>query len=170
MSWFLGICILLLTQSSSYSQHLKMVAEWKTLDFVFPGPDDRQLAIRSGNFIPGNCVPIDVDIDYQENSPSRIFVTIPRFVTGIPVTLGYIFGSRNLIAPYPSYSWHSSHGKNCDGITSVFRIAVSILEDLCNSLSLYQVYNLKVGLFFMKFELAYLENCYIFHAQSNAFH
>lgn len=107
-------------------KNLKKVAEWKTLDFVFPGPDVRQLVIQNGNFIQQNCVPIDVDVDYQENSPSRIFVTIPRFTTGIPITLGYVAGPNNLIQPFPTYSWHSSHGNDCDGITSVFRIAVSI--------------------------------------------
>lgn len=123
---FLCVCMLLAFQSFGYSQHLKRVAEWKTLDFAFPGPDFRQLAIRAGEFIPENCVPIDVDVDYQESSPSRIFVSIPRFVTGIPVTLGHITGPRNLIDPYPSYRWHSSNGNDCDGITSVFRIAVSL--------------------------------------------
>lgn len=118
--------ILLACQSLGYNQHLKLVAEWKTLDFAFPGLDVRQLAIRTGNFVPGNAVPIDVDIDYQDQSPSRIFVTIPRFVTGIPVTLGHVVGPRYLINPYPSYRWHSSHGNDCDGITSVFRITVRI--------------------------------------------
>lgn len=124
----LTVCIILLaSQSFGYIQNLKIVAEWKTLDFVFPRPDIRQLVIQNGSFVPENCVPIDVDIDYRDQeSPSRIFVTIPRFVTGIPVTLGYVAGPRNQIQPYPEYSWHSSHGNDCDGITSVFRIAVSI--------------------------------------------
>lgn len=129
MGFLPATCIcLLICQSFGSGQQLKMVAEWKAIDFAFPGPDDRQLAIRSGHFVPENCVPIDVDVDYQDNSPSRIFVTIPRFVTGIPVTFGHITGPKNLIQPYPSYSWHNSHGYNCDGITSVFRIAVSITK------------------------------------------
>lgn len=126
----LAVCIILLAcQSFGYSDNLKIVSEWKTLDFVFPRPDIRQTVIQNGSFIPENCIPIDVDVDYQNNnSPSRIFVTIPRFVTGIPVTLGFVAGPRNLIQPYPAYSWHSSHGNDCDGITSVFRIAVSIAK------------------------------------------
>lgn len=120
--------MLLACQSFGYSQNLKLVAEWRTLDFAFPGEDVKQLAVQAGNYIPENCVPIDVDVDYQDTSPSRIFVTIPRFVTGIPVTLGHIVGPRNLIDPFPSYRWHSSHGNDCDGITSVFRISVSIIE------------------------------------------
>lgn len=63
---------------------------------------------------------------------SRMFVTIPRFLKGIPITLGYIRSQKTdtLIKPYPDYSWHSSHGANCDGITSVLRVAI----DECNQL------------------------------------
>lgn len=65
----------------------------------------------------------------SDTSKTRIFVTIPRFVEGIPVTLGTVTKERGktgtLLQPYPEYSWHSSHGMNCDGMTSVFRVAVS---------------------------------------------
>lgn len=127
---FVVICIIFFAYSSSgYNQNLKLVAEWKTLDFVFPRVDIRLMSIQNGDFIPGNCIPIDVDVDYQNNStPSRIFVTIPRFVTGIPVTVGFVAGPQNFIQPYPRYSWHSSHRNDCDGIISVFRIAVSTIK------------------------------------------
>lgn len=103
------------------------MAEWSRLDFVFPRPDLRELAIRNGQFVQQNCIPIDVDVDYRDSLPSRIFVSVPRFITGIPATFGYVTGSGNLIQPYPQYSWHSSHGADCDGITSVFRVTVSSL-------------------------------------------
>ena len=63
---------------------------------------------------------------------SRIFVTTPRFQPGVPVTLGYVQSQASsvLIQPYPDYSWHSSNGANCDGLTSVFRVAI----DRCNQL------------------------------------
>lgn len=60
---------------------------------------------------------------------SRIFVTVPRFSEGVPVTLGYIKAPKSpatdlLIHPYPDYSWHSTHGANCDHMTSVVRVAI----------------------------------------------
>lgn len=63
---------------------------------------------------------------------SRIFVTVPRFSEGIPITLGYIKSPKTSlqIIPYPDYSWHSSHGANCDMITSVVRVAI----DECNKM------------------------------------
>lgn len=70
---------------------------------------------------------------------SRVFVTVPRFTQGIPVTLGFLKqGKEKLrIQPYPDYSWHSSHGDDCNGITSVLRVAI----DSC-----HQLYVLDTGL------------------------
>lgn len=65
---------------------------------------------------------------------SRVFVTAPRFLTGVPITLGTVSGNYGASGPeiiaYPDYSWHESHGQNCDGFTSVFRVAI----DQCNRL------------------------------------
>lgn len=109
-------------------RNLRLVAEWKQAEFDFPTPAVRQEAIANGQYVPGNAVPIDMDVDYRSQGTSRVFVTIPRFTTGIPITLGTVSNNRvdggPLIQAYPEYSWHSSQGRNCDGITSVFRIAV----------------------------------------------
>lgn len=51
-------------------------------------------------------------------------MTNPRFDEGRPVTLG-IVRDDGLISGYPDYSWHDNQGTNCDGMTSVFRVAVS---------------------------------------------
>lgn len=119
-------CVIIVQGQWMNQKQLKSVVEWRTLDFLFPSQDAKQRALQNGQWVRGNGVPIDTDIDYQENLSSRIFVTIPRFTTGIPITLGYVAGAGNSIQAYPDYSWHSSHGNNCDGITSVFRVAVSI--------------------------------------------
>lgn len=115
---------------------LKIVEKWQHIDYNFPSIHDRHFAIRSGLFVPANVTPIDVDVDYRGpigllGSP-RIFITTPRFTTGIPVTLGYVVESKigSLLQPYPDYSWHSTHGHNCSGITSAFRVAI----DACNYL------------------------------------
>lgn len=136
---------------------LKTVAEWKELEFQFPLPEDKNLALLSGKYVPGNAVPIDVQVDYKggiqtsggegdccdksvilfcipDRGQTRLFVTIPRFQTGIPITFGSLTSIPGnggpIIQPYPDYTWHSSHGANCDGITSVFRIAVGRLINI----------------------------------------
>jgi carotenoid cleavage dioxygenase-like enzyme len=57
----------------------------------------------------------------------RIFVTFPKWKPGIPATLGYVTkngGRDQIVKVYPNWKWHDEG--NCNGLTSVFRIAVSI--------------------------------------------
>lgn len=60
---------------------------------------------------------------------SVIFISIPRFQNGVPVTLGYITEKVSaegnpIIAPYPN--WELNRLGNCDAITSVYRMQVII--------------------------------------------
>jgi hypothetical protein len=107
---------------------LSSVVEWKQLDFQFPSEIERQRAIKAGEFIPENNMPLDVDVHYsQVTGRRRIFVTIPRFYEGVPFSLGTVSSFKSeqgpLIQPYPDYAWHKESA-NCDGITSVFRVMV----------------------------------------------
>ncbi|CRK89991.1 CLUMA_CG003717, isoform A [Clunio marinus] len=138
MKCYFLLVLSILLKSSIISCHqrldLERFIEWNKLDFQFPSTKLRNEAIAHGLFVVENAFPIDVDVDYRGSvDRSRIFVTIPRFSEGIPVTLGYLTEkSKNdfMIKPYPDYSWHSSHGTDCDGITSVVRTAI----DDCNQL------------------------------------
>lgn len=64
--------------------------------------------------------------------PPRVFVTIPRFFSGIPITLGTVTNISSsggpLIRGYPNYTWNANQGSNCNGLTSVFRVAVRIFK------------------------------------------
>lgn len=68
-------------------------------------------------------------INYTEQQKSLVFVTIPRFRKGIPVTFGHVTNDvtaegNPIIAPYPD--WERNKEGNCNCITSVFRVAVII--------------------------------------------
>ncbi|XP_026470892.1 major royal jelly protein 1-like [Ctenocephalides felis] len=112
--------------------NLKLVHEWRELEFAFPSRHLREYAISNGLYERGASLPIDVAVDYKENGGSRIFVTIPRFSNGVPMTLTTVTRQQAangpMLAAYPDYSWHSSHGRNCNGLTSVFRVDI----DKCN--------------------------------------
>lgn len=56
-----------------------------------------------------------------------VFVAIPRFQNGVPMTLGYVTDAVSeennpVIAPYPDWAWNTLG--NCDAITSVYRVQV----------------------------------------------
>uniref|UniRef100_A0A182XIE2 Uncharacterized protein n=1 Tax=Anopheles quadriannulatus TaxID=34691 RepID=A0A182XIE2_ANOQN len=116
-----------------FGQQLKGVLQWKAADFAFPTPQERQEALASGRYVPENCIPLDMDVDYSNPARSRLFVTIPRFVEGIPYTLGRVSRvqgpSGPLIEPFPNAAIQARpETNNCQGIVSVFRIKI----DECN--------------------------------------
>ncbi|XP_063533967.1 protein yellow-like isoform X1 [Cydia strobilella] len=117
-------------QVTGQTRGLRTVRQWAELDFQFPSESMRSAALANRNYVPGNSVPIDVDVQHRRgNLQSRIFVTIPRFDEGRPMTLGTVDENAR-IYPYPDYTWHDNQGHNCDGMTSVFRVAI----DECNRL------------------------------------
>ncbi|GAB1861265.1 Bee-milk protein [Camponotus japonicus] len=114
-------------------EKLKVIHSWKVLEFDFPNEHAKELAIQEGRFIPGAPIPIDVDFYHIAKRGSVIFISIPRFQNGVPVTLGYITEKVSaegnpIIAPYPN--WELNRLGNCDAITSVYRMQV----DSCNRL------------------------------------
>ncbi|XP_022115594.1 protein yellow isoform X1 [Pieris rapae] len=109
---------------------LRIVRQWAELDFVFPSEAVQQIAMERQYYIKGNSVPLDVDVQHKKGpEKSRIFITIPRFDMGRPMTLGTVDDDSRIRA-YPDYSWHDNQGLNCDGMTSVFRVAIDKCQRL----------------------------------------
>lgn len=65
--------------------NLNVAYEWKELDFDFPSPEARRVAIEMGEFIPENNLPLGLEV-YGD----RLFVTVPRWKSGVPASLTYI--------------------------------------------------------------------------------
>lgn len=56
----------ILSQNNNNNPHnLRLLSQWKELEFEFPTPELRQYAISNGQYVRGNSVPIDVDVDYS---------------------------------------------------------------------------------------------------------
>lgn len=111
--------------ASSFASTFEEVIQWKQIDLEYPTKKARDAAIKSGRFIAENNLPLGLQV-----FRSKIFVTLPKWKEGVPVTLGVVGrgqGRSPAIKPYPDWSWH---GDSCDGLTSVFRIDV----DVCNRL------------------------------------
>ncbi|XP_053951229.1 major royal jelly protein 3-like [Anastrepha ludens] len=114
--------------SNKYKE-LITVYEAKNLEFAFPSENEREASLRNGHYNPDSPLPIDVDVYYPpDGGEPTTFVTIPRFGSGVPYSLASLTNvvrpNGTEVQPYPSYDWHKSHGSNCDGLTSVYRIQI----------------------------------------------
>ncbi|XP_060523187.1 uncharacterized protein LOC132700084 [Cylas formicarius] len=115
---------------------LNQIFQWKQLEFDYTNPTDRERDIRNGVFAVGEIAPIDVDVYYSASTiNNHIFITIPRFRSGIPATLGTIsnkvLDGNPIIKPYPSWPWHQD-SRECrsDRIVSVFRVKIDECDRL----------------------------------------
>ncbi|XP_017144704.1 protein yellow [Drosophila miranda] len=108
---------------------LHRVYEWKNIQYGFPSEREHEEVLRSGRYNPDSPIPIDIDVYYPpQGGAVRHFITTPRFGQGVPYSLAYVTqvqrenGSE--IQAYPSYDWHKTHGGDCDGLTSVYRVHI----------------------------------------------
>lgn len=128
--FLLSYCLACCWPGLGAKSELRIVRQWPELEFVFPNEQAYREATDKRYYVPGNSVPIDVDVHHRQgDQKSRIFITIPRFDEGRPMTLGTV-DDTGRVSAYPDYSWHENQGQNCNGFTSVFRIAI----DECNRL------------------------------------
>ncbi|CAK9802743.1 Major royal jelly protein 2 [Anthophora plagiata] len=135
LSWCsLLLCLSVLSQNvnavwfraTNKENKLNVIYKWKYMDFLYDSEEQRQAAIKSGEYAPTSNYPIDVDRWNKET-----FVTIIRS-KGVPSSLNTVSDQTGnggpLLKPYPDWSWTNT--SNCDGITSVYRVAI----DRCDRL------------------------------------
>ncbi|GBP36654.1 Protein yellow [Eumeta japonica] len=102
---------------------LHIAYEWKQMDYQFPTPEIRQQARDSKEFIPENNIPMGL-----ERYGDRLFITVPRWRSGVPASLTYVnlndsSTTSPKLSPYPNWAAHTAGG---DGkppeIISPFRV------------------------------------------------
>jgi hypothetical protein len=64
---------------------LQEVYHWNLVDFDYPDDTLRNNSIESKKFIPENNLPLGLDV-----WKDKLFVTLPRWKSGVPSTLNYI--------------------------------------------------------------------------------
>ncbi|XP_053684806.1 protein yellow-like [Sabethes cyaneus] len=104
-------------------RQFRVVYEWNVLDFAFANEDERARALYLGEYIPRNVLVSDV-----KPYANRLYVTIPRMLSGVPATLGYFVRPENNgrtdpeIVPFPS--WEMNRRGNCSALQFVQGIAI----------------------------------------------
>lgn len=81
----LVVTCLLVTHVKGANRRLKELFSWKTIDFDFPDEVTRTRAIDSKQYIQNNNLPLGF-----ERWHDKLFVTVPRWKSGIASTLNYI--------------------------------------------------------------------------------
>lgn len=59
---------------------LRTLAEWKDLEYDFETDANRKLAIDSGLYVPGQGIPIDVDVDYKGNINNKRYLNVEEHI------------------------------------------------------------------------------------------
>lgn len=122
------MCLKVVVSQRSNSNQLLKVHAWNHLEFDYANGEDRQKDIDAGLFVLNVPAPIDVDVYYSSDNNVKIFVAMPRFAKGIPITFGTVtkrkFDGNPVITPYPNWSWNRNLQKPCNAerMISVFRV------------------------------------------------
>jgi hypothetical protein len=69
----------------SGNDNLRVAYQWKKIDFEYRNAGERQEAIDKQVFIPEHVIPVGLEVYKQ-----RLFVTLPKWKTGVPASLAYI--------------------------------------------------------------------------------
>lgn len=123
----MSLKLILVITFSSWSfamDNLRVAFQWKQVDFAYPSNESRQAAINSREFVPENNIPLGLEV-YQD----RLFITVPRWKSGVPASLTYIKLTDPMdspkLRPYPNWEAHKlprSEGGDPPEIVSPFRI------------------------------------------------
>ncbi|XP_027849694.2 protein yellow-like [Aphis gossypii] len=102
---------------------------WGQIDLEYPNQDTKQMAINTGAFIPINNLLLGLEV-----WKNKMFLSLPQWRPGIPVTLAYVdlnsYTKSPMLKPYPSWNWYANNMNRCHGLVSVFRMEV----DKCDRL------------------------------------
>lgn len=108
------------------AETFKEAVSWSLIDIQYPSAADRAAAIQNKAFIPENNLPLGVHA-----FKNRIFVSLPKWKDGVPITLGVVGkneGAHPAIRPYPNWAWNVA--AKCQGLTSVFRMDIDVCHRL----------------------------------------
>lgn len=77
---------------------------WGQIDLEYPDQKSKDMALSSGAFVPINNLPLGLEV-WED----KMFLSLPQWKPGIPVTLAYVdlnsHSKSPTLKPYPSWDW-----------------------------------------------------------------
>nr|CAH7712509.1 unnamed protein product [Callosobruchus chinensis] len=132
---FLLLLTFLHTSKISAMDNLNVAFRWKVVDFEFPNDTAREDAITKGIFKPENNLPLGLEV-YED----RMFISVPRWKSGVAASLNYIKLTDSKespkLRPYPSWEYHDLTNLDEFGMVSQDKIVspFRIRADSCGRL------------------------------------
>ncbi|XP_044745226.1 protein yellow-like [Coccinella septempunctata] len=107
-----------LVAKTPVKRDFEVIHEWQYLNYTWPTFWTYNYALSNFQYIPENNAPTGIKI-----YGGKIFLSVPRFRPGIPVTLAYVSmideGTRSneRLRPFPN--WELNINKDCEALQSV---------------------------------------------------
>ncbi|XP_041978538.1 protein yellow-like [Aricia agestis] len=103
-------------------EQFRVIYEWNVIDFEWESPGDREAAVNGSRYIPKNVLISGINY-YGEN----IYLTLPRLLDGVPVTLATIPAFQNQttapkLRPFPS--WEDNAIGDCEALQFVQNVEI----------------------------------------------
>jgi hypothetical protein len=107
---------------------------WNELSFDWPNNEIKDEAIKSGQYVPENNLPLGLD-----RWKDKLFVTVPRWKSGIAASLNFLplnspINKTSSLIPYPSWKANtlpeSGQTPEENQIVSTFRVKVDACDRL----------------------------------------
>jgi len=91
-------------RNSRIENELKDYFTWGQIDLEYPNQESKYIALKTGAFIPINNSPLGLEV-----WRNKMFLSMPQWRPGIPVTLSYVnlnnYFKSPMLKPYPSWNW-----------------------------------------------------------------
>lgn len=98
----------------------KTIVQWKQLYFEFPDECEREIAIKEGRFIPENCVPYDMGLQYKGQLKLTMFMEMFEILSVFQISSRW--KAQNFCNNTKISTWHTCNCWNCQPKKRKFRI------------------------------------------------
>jgi hypothetical protein len=121
-------CVFADEETGYVPENFTVVYEWFKLDYAWLDDTSKASALSSGRFVPEHNAPAGLSV-----FGSRVFVSVPRWLPGVPATLAWLPSTGSASASpklHPFPTWEMQQVRNCSALQSVMSMEVDSIGRL----------------------------------------